>query len=206
MMREKQRKRRRAELTLDDLPNEILFNIISHIHRKRDLINVALSCKRMYSLFQDSYIVNKLWYYDSINPFGEFDTYYIGNKAYKSIIKSDNPIAELVDEIHFNPVFKENHNIYSRNPNGSCVIIYDGKKWNMRPKTEYIRKIMGYCKNILQERARILHESGYLKENHYYRFKCYLYSMDTQDGLKKVREGIERALYRKHKMVMYQED
>ena len=85
--------------------------------------------------------------------YGKEDYEKLTDKEYQIIInKGFKSVQELVKNLHFNKNRPENHNIYISNIRDNNVMIYDGRKWQLRNRKETIEELYIAKKDILVDK------------------------------------------------------
>ena len=84
-----------------------------------------------------SFINNQQNNYINIVPFGKEDLTKLTDNECKIILKKCfNSVPALVEKLHFDKDHTENHNIYISNMRDDFVLVYDGKIWKLKNRTE----------------------------------------------------------------------
>ena len=79
---------------------------------------------------QGNAVINNI-YNISLNAFGKEETSYISKHFIQQILSIEplKSVPKLLQEIHFNPRHRENHNIFIQNKKCGLVKVFDGDKW-----------------------------------------------------------------------------
>lgn len=91
------------------------------------------------STIKDNTIQNNIYNNIKIVAYGKEDMSKITKREWKNLLcKRYRSIEELTDMVHFSKNKPENHNIYIPNIKSRYIMVYDGKKWNLKDRTNVL--------------------------------------------------------------------
>ena len=98
----------------------------------------------------------------NIISFSKTDLSHISDKEYETIMKKCfMSIPALIEKIHYNPKYPENHNIFITNMNGNYAVKREKNKWIKCDKSHTIDDLLTKGTGILEERLDNWEEECY---------------------------------------------
>lgn len=96
-----------------------------------------------------------------LNAYGKEDLSNLTEKQIKNILdKGFQSIPKYIETVHFNDNIPENKNICIKNNRSSVVNIYDGKKWMLKDKQEFLDEIKEKGVDFVEQQIDILDENN----------------------------------------------
>ena len=120
------------------------------INELRRQVELLLSTKSKSHTIQGNAVINNI-YNISLNAFGQEETRYISENFIQQIISIEplKSVPKLLQEIHFNPQHRENHNVFIPNKKCGLAKVYNGDKWVYTRKKEVIEDMTSKAFNLL---------------------------------------------------------
>ena len=126
----------------------------------------------------------------------ETDISHLTKADYKACLNRANfCVPQIIKQIHFNPKKPENHNIYISNIKNAYVSVYNGKKWNITDRNEFLEDIIEEKTNLLEDKLLEWEENG---ENYpllIKKFNRYLEKRELTVVITKIKQEIKFILF-----------
>ena len=110
-------------------------------------------------------------------------------------------IPHLIKKIHFNSKKPENHNVYISNIKNKYIMVYDGKKWNLRDRDETIDDLIDNNDFILEQKLEEWIENGKNYPIIMKKFNRYLEKKEKNQVINKIKEEIKLILFNNRKII-----
>lgn len=92
-----------------------------------------------------------------LNAYGEENLSHLTEKQIKNILnKGFQSIPKYIESIHFNDKAPENNNICIKNNRSGTINVYDGKKWTLKDKQEFLDEIKEKGVDFIEQQIDIL--------------------------------------------------
>ena len=179
-----------------------------------DLLNKQLKTKNKQMITQQKHI-NKLMKKNGITQinniqnnikllaYDETDISHLTKKDYKVCLNRANfCVPQIIKKIHFNPKKPENHNIHISNIKNAYVSVYNGQKWNIADRNEFLENIIEEKTNLLEDKLMEWEEKG---ENYpllIKKFNRYLEKRDVKVVITKIKQEIKFILFNNRHIIL----
>ena len=110
-------------------------------------------------------------------------------------------VPYMIKKLHFDPQKPENHNIYISNMKNNYIMVWDGKKWNLRDRSEIINDIIEDNTNILEDKIEDWVNKGKEYPLIMKKFNRYLEKKENDIILDKIKQEIKFILFNNRKMI-----
>ncbi|AYV77798.1 MAG: hypothetical protein Edafosvirus1_129 [Edafosvirus sp.] len=135
--------------------------------------------------------------------FGAEQLDYISDKiAMKLLNKGYLSVQEAVKQIHFNDDKPEYNNVYIPNASQNHAIVYDGKQWSHRSKTEVIDELYDGSTEYLSEKYEEFIKKKILPEYIINKIKRFLNDKDQEVQQSKIKSDLKHGLYNNRKKII----
>jgi len=139
-----------------------------------------------------------------VNNYEDTSLEKLTDKMYNKIIRGAEEvykiIPRLIQDIHFNPNIKENHNIYlsNRSKNNKHVQVYRNGHWEIENKATEIDNLISDKETNLSDWVA---EKGGIYPDAQEKFNEYFERKYDDDTIKLVKEEVEQVLYNNRHMI-----
>ena len=125
------------------------------------------------------------------------DLSHLTNNDYLKIMnRGFNSVPKLIEAIHFNPEKPENQNVYIPNIKTKYAMVWNGKKWDLKDRSEIIDDMYEDNSNILIDKMEEFEELQ-LEEmkKKLKKFKRFINEKENDSVKNKIKEEIKLLLY-----------
>ena len=130
------------------------------------------------------------------------DLSHLTDKDYMYCLNRSNMcIPHLIKRIHFNSKKPENHNVYISNIKNKYVMVYDGKKWNLRDRDETMDDLIDKNEFVLEQKLEEWMENGKEYPIIMKKFNRYLEKKEKNQVINKIKEEIKLVLFNNRKVI-----
>jgi len=137
-----------------------------------------------------------------ILAYGKTDLSHLNDNHYMGFLNHNNfCVPYMIKKIHFDPKKPENHNIYISNMKNTYIMIWDGKKWNIKDRQEIIDDIIEDNTNILEDKIEDWINKGKNYPLIMKKFNRYLEKRENDAILNKIKLEIKFILFNNRKMI-----
>jgi hypothetical protein len=138
-----------------------------------------------------------------LNGYGEEDMSHVNDKCIKNILnKGFKSIPQYIESIHFNDDMPTNKNICISNRRDSTVNVYDGKKWILKDKQDFLDGIKEKGIDFIEQKIEDLDENNINDKKILNKINRFLesYKSDSKQ-MKKIDKDIQLILYNNREMI-----
>jgi len=133
----------------------------------------------------------------------ETDISHLTNSDYKSCLNRANfCVPQIIKKIHFNPKKPENHNIYISNIKNAYVMVYNGNKWDITDRNEFLEDIIEEKTNILEDKLMEWEEKGKNYPLLLKKFNRYLEKREVTIVITKIKQEIKFILFNNRHIIL----
>jgi len=137
-----------------------------------------------------------------ILAYGKTDMSHLNDNDYLGFLNHNNfCVPYMIKKLHFDPKKPENHNIYISNMKNSYITMWDGKKWNIKDRSEIIDDILEDNTNILEDKIEDWANKGRKYPLIMKKFNRYIERRENDAILNKIKQEIKFILFNNRKMV-----
>jgi len=130
------------------------------------------------------------------------DLSHLTDKDYMYCLNRSNfCVPHLIKRIHFNSKKPENHNVYISNIKNKYVMVYDGKKWNLRDRDETVDDLIDKNEFILEQKLEEWIENGKEYPIIMKKFNRYLEKKEKNEVINKIKQEIKLILFNNRKVI-----
>ena len=130
------------------------------------------------------------------------DLSHLTDKDYMYCLNRSNfCVPHLIKKIHFNSKKPENHNIYISNIKNKYIMVYDGKKWNLRDRDETVDDLIDKNEFVLEQKLEEWIENGKEYPIIMKKFNRYLEKKEKNDVINKIKQEIKLILFNNRKIL-----
>jgi len=130
------------------------------------------------------------------------DLSHLTDKDYMYCLNRSNfCVPHLIKRIHFNSKKPENHNVYISNIKNKYIMVYDGKKWNLRDRDETVDDLIDKNEFILEQKLEEWIENGKDYPIIMKKFNRYLEKKEKNQVINKIKEEIKLVLFNNRKVI-----
>jgi len=166
------------------------------IIKKQDEINKLMKKNGIININNIQNNIKLLGYRDT-------DISHLTKADYKACLNRANfCVPQIIKNIHFNPKKPENHNIYISNIKNAYVSVYNGRKWNIADRNEFLEDIIEEKTNLLEDKLMEWEEKG---ENYpllIKKFNRYLEKRDVKVVITKIKQEIKFILFNNRHIIL----
>jgi len=184
---EKQNLDNKKEISELKKQNDELINVVKQLHIGNN--NTIINNAEHQNITNNNQNLNI-----TINAYGKEDNSYLTNSIMKEILnKGFKSVEHLVQMVHFNKNYPQNHNIYISNIKENFIMTYDGNKWNLKNRDDTLQDFYDEKSKFLIEKFNILAKE--LDESTLKKFGNYLNVCDEDDTVNQIKSDIKTILY-----------
>ena len=173
------------------------------IEIKEKMIKLEAENAKYKNIIQSGNIINGNQQIININlvPYGQEDLTKISDAEYQRILRRGfNSVPALVESLHFNKNFPENHNVYISNMRDDYVLMYDGVKWRLKNRDETLQQLYEDKTDILETKFEELIKR--LDEQTIRMFQRFIKVKDDDDSVVcRIKKDLKIMLYENREMV-----
>ena len=137
-----------------------------------------------------------------ILAYNKTDLSHLNDNHYMSFLNHNNfCVPYMIKKIHFDPKKPENHNIYISNMKNTYIMIWDGKKWNIKDRAEIIDDMIEDNTNILEDKIEDWINKGKKYPLIMKKFNRYIEKKENDIILNKIKLEIKFILFNNRKMI-----
>ena len=169
-----------------------LVNLLNNQLEKKDKQIDSLMKKVGININTQNNIQNNI----KILAYNKTDLSHLQDKDYLNFLNHNNfCVPYMIKKIHFDTQKPENHNIYISNIKNNYIMVYDGKKWNIRDRNEVINDMIEDKTSILEEKIEDWLEHGKEYPEIMKKFNRYLEKKENDTILNKIKKEIKFVLF-----------
>lgn len=118
----------------------------------------------------------------------------------KILFKGFEAVPSLIDYVHFNKSYPQNHNCFISNVRGKYATIYDGSEWILKNMEDVLDVLKDNGRDFLENKFDEFYDS--LCEDTKRKFGRYISEADTDVVKARYRESLILLLYNKKGIVL----